>query len=285
MELQGRAWVGQLPSELDGQRAILLRLLAACDADARLRWLLIGCSLGRGAGDRLSDLDLAMGVREEEFDAALAAVRRTVDRLGDLVDSYQHQLPGVTARHQRIFAQYGDRCQADLVVFGASEPMARVPDAVVLYDPDRRLTRPPGPPPARQPPAGQAAPGPVQVREWAFHGWCALADLGKYLRRGSAWEALGRLHEARGQLWQLWAAAHDVPQPQYGLTSILDFAPGTIPPEVTGTVSGLEPAGLLAAARRVAELLVSAGRLLRPEQRAMLPDAMARYVAADLAAL
>ena len=285
MLLQGRAWVGQLPSELAGQRAILLRLLAACDADARIRWLLIGCSLGRGAGDRLSDLDLAMGMREEEFDAALAAVRRTVDGLAELVDSYQHQLPGVSARHQRIFAQYGDRCQVDLVVFGASEPMGAVPDAVVLYDPDRRLTPPAGQAPAGQSTPGRSAPGPEQIREWAFHGWCALADLGKYLRRGSAWEALGRLHEARGQLWQLLAAAHGVPQPQYGLTSILDFAPDQIPPEMTGTVSGLEPAGLLAAARRVAELLASAGKLLRPEQRAVLPDAMARFVTADLAAL
>lgn len=280
MELRGRDWVGQLPSGLGGQRAILERLLDACDADARIRWLLIGCSLGRGAADRLSDLDLAMGVREEEFDPALAAVRRTVDRLADLVDSYQHQLPGVTARHQRIFAQYRDRCQVDLVVFGAAEPMDRVPNAVVLYDPDQRITRPDG-----QAPPGQAAPSPEQVREWAFQGWCALADLGKYLRRGSAWEALGRLHEARGQLWQLWAAAHDVPQPQYGLTSILDFAPGQIPPGMADTVSGLEPARLLAAARRVAELLAGAGKLLRPEQRAMLPDAMARYVTADLAAL
>jgi hypothetical protein len=27
-----------------------------------------------------------------------------------------------------------------------------------------------------------------------------------YVRRGSAWEALERLHEARAQVWQLWAA-------------------------------------------------------------------------------
>lgn len=275
MEPHGRAWVGQLPSELGGQRAILQRLLDACDADDRIRWLLIGCSLGRGAGDRLSDLDLGMGLGEDDFDAAVADVRRTVDRLADLVESYQHQLPGVTMTHQRIFAQYRDRCQVDLVVFGASEPMGSVPDAVVLYDPDQRVTLS----------AGQPPPGPEQIREWAFQGWCALADLGKYLRRGSAWEALGRLHEARGQLWQLWAAAHDVPQPQYGLTSILDFAPDQIPPGMADTVSGLDPARLLAAARRVAELLAGAGKLLRPEQRAMLPDAMARYVTADLAAL
>jgi hypothetical protein len=27
---------------------------------------------------------------------------------------------------------------------------------------------------------------PEQIREWAFLGWCALADLGKYVHRGSA---------------------------------------------------------------------------------------------------
>src|SRR5947199_380510 len=68
-----------------------------------------------------------------------------------------------------------------------------------------------------------------EIREWAFGGWCALADLGKYLRRGSTWEALARLNEARSQLWQLWAVTLGVPDPQYGLTSVLDFAPGELP--------------------------------------------------------
>jgi hypothetical protein len=216
-----------------------------------------------------------MGVRDEEFDATAADVRRAVDGLGDLVDSLHHQLPSVPTTHERIFAQFASRCQVDLVVFPASVPGGSVPHVVVLYDPGHLLTV-----------ADERHPvTPGQIREWAFQGWCALADLGKYLRRQSAWEALDRLNAARAQLWQLWAVAHDVPEPQYGLTSILDFAPGSVPPGMAATVADLDPARLLSAARHLAALLSGIGRHLPPDQRAALPNAMARYVTADLAAL
>lgn len=55
MPTRGLDWIGGLPPELAGQRALLRGLLALCDADHRIRWLVIGCSLARGAGDRLSD--------------------------------------------------------------------------------------------------------------------------------------------------------------------------------------------------------------------------------------
>jgi hypothetical protein len=105
MDLRGRDWIGQLPAELAGQRAILDGLLELCEDGESIRWLVIGCSLARGAADRLSDLDVAMGVRDEEFHPVTAEVRRAVGRLGDLVDSYHHQLPGVPGTHERIFAQ------------------------------------------------------------------------------------------------------------------------------------------------------------------------------------
>jgi hypothetical protein len=137
----------------------------------------------------------------------------------------------VTQAHERIFAQFADRSQVDLVLFPASVPGGSVPNVVVLYDPDERLMI-----------AAERKPvTPGQIREWAFGGWCALADLGKYLRRGSTWEALARLNEARAQLWQLWAVTLGVPDPQYGLTSILDFAPGQVPASFEGTVADLDP--------------------------------------------
>ncbi|MFI5081914.1 MAG: hypothetical protein ACHQCE_12635, partial [Streptosporangiales bacterium] len=219
MNTRGLDWIDDLPSELAAQRGLLRGLLALCDADDRISWLVIGCSLARGAGDRLSDLDMAMGIRDEDFEAARPDLRRAVDGLGELVESYYHQLPGLTQAHERIFAQFADRSQVDLVLFPASVPGGSVPDVVVLYDPDDRLVTA-----AERKPVTSG-----QVREWAFGGWCALADLGKYLRRGSTWEALARLNEARAQLWQLWAVTLDVPDPQYGLTSILDFAPGQVP--------------------------------------------------------
>jgi hypothetical protein len=272
MNIRGLDWIDDLPSGLAGQRGLLRGLLALCDADDRISWLVIGCSLARGAGDRLSDLDMAMGIRDEDFEAARPDLRRAVAGLGDLVESYYHQLPGLTQAHERIFAQFADRSQIDLVLFPASVPGGSVPNVVVLYDPDDQLVI-----------ASQTRPvTPAQIREWAFGGWCALADLGKYLRRGSAWEALARLNEARALLWQLWAVTLGVPEPRYGLTSVLDFAPGQLPASFEGTVADLDPARLLDGARHVAALLNEVGERLPDDQRAVLPEAMARYITADL---
>jgi hypothetical protein len=275
MSIDGSEWIEQLPAELAGQRALLRGLLRECESNESVRWLVIACSVGRGAADRLSDLDMGMGVADEQFDAAIADVRRVVDGLGELVESYHHQLPGLTMTHERIFAQYADRCQVDLVVIPASQSIGPIRDEVALYDLDKRMTGA----------FEQAAVTPEQVREWAFGGWCALADMGKYLRRGSRWEALQRLTEAQGQIWRLWAAVHQVPNPQFGLTSLLDFAPGQIAPAMEATVSDLDPARLLAAGQQAVRQLSEAGRHLRPDQRTALPLAMGRFVTADLEAL
>jgi hypothetical protein len=273
--MTGRTWIDDLPAELEGQKAIMRRLLEVCEADDRIRWLAIGCSLGRGVADRLSDLDMALGLRDDDFDAAIPDLRAAADKLADLVDSYHHLLPEVTGRHERIFVQYADRCQLDLVVLPASADVGSAPGIVVLYDADEQIVI-----------GGERAQvAPEQVREWAFRGWCALADVGKYLRRNSAWEALERLHEARNQWWQLWATAHEVPDSRYGIISILDFAPDQVPGEAAATVPNLNLAQLTSAAQCVAGLLGGIGAYLRPEYRAVLPDAMARYVTGDLLAL
>jgi hypothetical protein len=270
--MTGRAWIDQLPAELDGQKAIMRRLLAVCESDDRISWLMIGCSLGRGNADRLSDLDMALGVRDEDFDAAIGDVRAACDGLADLVESYHHQLPGLTVRHERIFAQYADRCQLDLVVFPASYDVSKAPSPVILYDRDNQIV----PSDERPPVTGE------QVREWAFRGWCVLADFGKYLRRGSLWEALECLHEARANLWRLLAVAEAVPDARYGVTSILDFAPARVPAGMAGTVAELDRARLLAAAQRLARLLTAIGERLPAPLRDDLPDAMAAFVTADL---
>jgi predicted nucleotidyltransferase len=274
-------WIGRLPPELGGQRTILRRLLRVCEKDPDIRWLAIGCSLARDAADRLSDLDLAVGLADDRFDAALPRLRQVVDGLADLVESLHHQLPAVRSAHERIFAQYADRCQVDLVAFLASEPIGSVPDVVVLYDPGGLMASAAERPAVTQEVTPDVTPD--QVREWAFTGWCALADLGKYLRRGSRWEAHARLHEARAQLWQLWAVSQGVPSPQYGLTSVLDFAPGQLPDGIDTTASDLDPARLLAAGRNLARLLTDVGTGLPSGHQAALPQAMARFVQADLA--
>src|SRR5215471_4710558 len=139
VESRGRQWIEELPAELSGQRALLRGMLRACESDDRFRWLAVACSVGRGAADRLSDLDMALGVADDHFAAALADVRAVVDSLGDLVESYHHALPEVATAHERIFAQYADRCQLDLVVFPATQDIGQVRDVVVLYDQDDRI--------------------------------------------------------------------------------------------------------------------------------------------------
>jgi predicted nucleotidyltransferase len=272
MKVSGLGWINALPPELGRQQSLLRKMLALCETEATVSWLVIGCSLARGTADHLSDLDLAMGITDRDFAAALPRLRSAIDALGDLVESYYHQLPSQPGTHERIFAQFADRCQIDLMVFPASVPGGSVPDVVVLYDPDGTLVIRD----ERQPVT------PDQIRSWAFRGWCALADLGKYLRRGSAWEALDCMNEARAQLWQLWAVTLHVPDPGYGLTSILDSAPDQPPVSFQGTVSDLDTARLLRAAECVAGLLNRVGEHLDERQRGALPAAMARYITNDL---
>ena len=117
-----------------------------------------------------------------------------------------------------------------------------------------------------------------QVREWAFLGWCALIDAGKYLRRGSLWEAHNRLHEARHHIWALWAAANGAMYPWHGLSQVLDHDPENLPPGIESTVAGLDAADLSRAARASAEVLAAASAAAARRHPADLPTAMAAYV-------
>ncbi len=86
-------------------------------------------------------------------------------------------------------------------------------------------------------------------------------------------------------MWRLLAVACGVPNPQYGITSLLDFAPDQVLARMADTVSDLDPGRLLAAARVLAGELSAVGDGLTPDQRAALPVAMADYITADLAAI
>lgn len=273
MEINGREWIEALPAELDGQKAIMTGLLDWCESDERAKYLVVACSVGRGAADRLSDLDMGMGLEAADFDAALADAHQVIDRVGgELIESYSHKIPGLAMPHERIFAQYASRCQVDMVVIPASEKYPGVKDEVKLYDPEGIRA-------AEWQPTDIT---PKQVREWAFNGWNCLADVGKYLRRGSAWEALERLHQARAEYWRLLATACDVPNPQYGVTSLLDFAPEQVPASLAATASDAYLTHLLRAAKKLAGELAGVGTQLAPEFRAVLPTAMAAFITADL---
>jgi hypothetical protein len=291
--LAGRAWLAALPDELTAQRRLMAGLTERCAAWPLATSLLVGCSLGRGAADALSDVDAALGVDgppgeagAERVETVAAMVVAALPELGTLVDVLQHPTGPADQHVRRIFAQFADGTQLDLAVVAEAgiEDRRRgggAPDFVPLYQaPALRDSAEPGgggPAGDAEPSAAYAVTG-EQVREWAFLGWIALIDTDKYLRRGSLWEADSRLHEARHRIWALWAAAHGALYPWHGLSQVLDHDPGNLPPGIESTVAGLDAADLRRAARASAGVLVTASEAAARRHPADLPTAMAAYV-------
>jgi hypothetical protein len=291
--MEGRAWLAALPEELAAQRRVLTGLVDRCEAWPLATSLVVGCSLGRGAADELSDIDGALGVdaprgetgarRIETMEATVVAA---LPELGALVDVLRHPTGPATQHVRRIFAQFADRTQLDLAVVAGAEIEARrraggAPDFVSLYQADSAPQDPP------MPADGGASGGELpdayavtggQVREWAFFGWIALIDADKYLQRGSLWEAHSRLQEARHRIWALWAAAQGAMYPWHGLSQVLDHDPGDLPPGIESTVAGLDAVDLRRAARASAGVLAAASEAAARRHPADLPAAMADYV-------
>lgn len=283
----GRAWLASLPSELGAQRRLMAGLIEFCEAAPLVTSLAVGCSLGRGAADALSDIDAALGLDAEPGDPGAGQVQAAEEdvvaelpRLGAVVDVLRQRVgpPGRFIR--RVFAQFADGTQLDLAIMAEAEVRHgdAAPDFVALYQ-------------AGHPPAGAVGHTSAylvtgeQVREWAFLGWCALIDAAKYLRRGSRWEAHTRLHEARHHIWALWAAATGAIYPWHGLSQALDHDPDHLPPGIEATVTTLDPDDLRRAARASATVLTYVSEAAAQRCPAMLPAAMARYVTQTLAAL
>jgi hypothetical protein len=292
--MEGRAWLEALPEELAAQRRVLTGLVDRCEAWPLATSLLVGCSLGRGAADELSDIDAALGVDAPRGEAGAgrvttmeAMVVAALPELGALVDVLRHPTGPASQHVRRIFAQFADGTQLDLAVVADAEIEARrraggAPDFVSLYqvpasaEPDPRM-------PADDGASGGEAPDAYavtgeQVREWAFLGWIALIDADKYLRRGSLWEAHGRLQEARHRIWALWAAAQGAMYPWHGLSQVLDHDPGDLPPGIESTVAGLDAADLRRAARASAGVLAAASEAAARRHPTDLPTAMTDYV-------
>jgi hypothetical protein len=291
----GRAWLAALPGDLSAQRTLMARLLDHCEATPSVTSLLVGCSLGRGAADALSDIDGAVGVLAEvgaagavKVQAVEAGVVAALSDFGPLVDVLRHRYGPADRFIRRIFAQFSDRSQLDLTIMADAEMRGGAavrPDTVWLYDVARRPAEPARAEAGRadEPGPGYAVTG-EQIREWAFLGWCALIDLDKYLRRGSLWEAHNRLHHARDHIWALWAAATGALYPWHGLCQVLDNDPGNLPPGIDATVAGLNAADLRHAATASAALLTRVSTAAAERCPAELPSAMARYVTGVLSA-
>lgn len=280
----GRSWVASLPADLARQRTLIEALLSLCESDDRITSLSVGCSVGRGAADALSDVDAAIGVDAargaagaplvREVEAAVVAV---LPRVGAVVDVLRRESIDETSSICRVFAQWPDRLQLDLAVI--AEPEVRrgeaAPDFVSVYVRDGHAGTT----------AGRSAfeVSGDQVEEWAFAGWRGLLDADKYLRRGSVWEAHQRLHEVRDTIWRLWAAGHGASYPWHGLSQVLDHDPGLLPDRIVETVAGLDVADLRRALVAAADVLDDASALAAARWDAALPTRMGEFARGVLA--
>lgn len=240
------AWISRLPPALDRHRVVLQRLLTVTRGDERIRMLVVGCSIGRGVADEHSDIDACIGVRPDNWSAYLDEIPKVVGRLGSVVDLFHERIsPPDKDPYQLTWVLYEDGVLLELVV-GQAPSEARPPgDWVVLHDPDGRVKEQ----------RGDRHATSEEVREWAYKGWSSLLLCAKYVTRGSLWEALETLHFARTQAWRLWAAAQRIPDPQYGLTAILNSEDDSPPPGIEATHARLERSELARAALACVELL------------------------------
>jgi predicted nucleotidyltransferase len=249
-------FLDDLAAELPDHASLLAAVRDICRSDPRLRTLEIQCSVARGAGDRYSDLDIGIGVADDVFEAVVVELPARLRHLGETIELLVHRIAAWGDRpDRRIFVQYADGRQIDLVVVPAETIRGRVPEAVVLHDPDERMAS------LRDVPLAMATPD--DIREWEVGGWELLSNVDKYLARGSDWEARARLDAAREAALQLWAAGAGVRYPGFGLTSLLDAEPPRLPDGLAATVPEADPLDLPRAARACAELLRDAAARAR----------------------
>lgn len=273
-----RAWLSRLAPELKRQQQAITALLGLCEASAAVSSLSVGCSIGRGAADALSDLDAAIGVRASRGPGGAADLQLVEELvigllpdLGAVVDVLRSESAGADSGIRRLFVQFTDRLQLDLAVLdedGVRRGEA-APDFVTVY---WSGDRPMG---TQGMPAHQVSA--ERVREWSFLGWRALLDADKYLRRGSLWEAHLRLHEARERIWILWAAAHHTAYPWHGLSQVLDQDARLLPAGVEATVAELEPTALRGAVVASLDVLDRCSAAAAQARQAQPLSAMARY--------
>ena len=243
------AWLNELAADLPLHAEVLRRLQREGAQEERIVQVSVGCSIGRGTADALSDLDCEISLDDAAWPDGLALIDPLVHRCGEVVELLHHRLAGVDGEHRRSAVQFASGVQLDLMVWPVSVWSGmRPPDAVVLY--------------ARRPvfttewDPTRANPTETQVQEWCFLGWWALLDAAKYLRRGSPWEARQRLDVARDSVFRLLAAAHGVPFAEYGITALVD-AGITLPGELGETAVNASEDRLVEAVCACSDLLAS----------------------------
>jgi len=247
--------LASIRSRLPRHAALLDSMCAVVARDERWRFLELGCSLGAGGGDELSDIDAAVGYRDIAAGELYEAAREFAVELGAPIDLIVHRMDGWPDDVCRVAAEYKGGLQLDLVFIPAASRHGLPDRSIALSDKDDQLA-------VAITPQSRLAPTIEAVREWVVLGWWAIATADKYVRRNSLFEALHAINEARTQALRLWAAGHGVPYAAFGLTSLLDFPPYEVPDGLAATYAVPDDKDAVAAANRAtADLLDAASAL------------------------
>lgn len=137
-----RAWLAALEARPPRHARILRALVDAGERDDRVRTVMVGCSIGRGVADELSDIDAHVMVADDAWPAVVDDVERVANAAGEPMEVLVHRLDGVSRdTHRHVFVQYCDGVQLSLVVqpLAAQTRRGRAADVVVLHDPDDHL--------------------------------------------------------------------------------------------------------------------------------------------------
>jgi hypothetical protein len=270
------AWLRSLSATIGTQRTAIEAFLATAQGDDRIRVLVVGCSIGRGAADRLSDIDALIGVRPDAWASALTDSRGWVESAGPVIDLHQLLLPDgapEARQYQHTYAQYANGVELDLVVSRAGDDWHRRADWLVLYDPDGRVPTE----------VTRSAQTPDEVRRWGYAALTRLSAVAKYATRSALWEAHLCLELARADLWRMWAVAEGVADAQYGVIAVFDDPRRPVPTSMARTVAPLDAAALVAAARECCDLLTATWpRAMRTLDAAGDAPPLAAYVRARL---
>ena len=197
------AWLDDLPAELSHHVAILRSMVREMSADPRFRALQVQGSVGRGAGDRYSDLDVGAVVDSAAWPAIANDLPPLIRRLGQVVDDFYEFQPYGSADPQvlRSWIQFVSGIQLDLLLVPTSAVLGSGPDGRTLFDLDGVLPRTDNP--MRRSDAGEIA-------RWSFICWGALTETAKNVARNRPVSAIEWLNSARRATISCWAAAHDL---------------------------------------------------------------------------
>jgi hypothetical protein len=188
-----------------------------------VEWLELAGSLGRGAGDELSDVDAGVGLLDGgDLDAVQDALTGFAPTAAVLRQPF-----GPDTTH--LVSIYEDGRQLSLVVMPCATRTGLAPEAIALVDKSGRLASPLD--------RTTWDPDAERCREWAFLACIAAGDALKHARRGTYWRALRSLTEARDLYLQLIAAQEGVVFPQFGAVS-LENAGRPVPDELAATLVG-----------------------------------------------